>query len=57
MKNSEVFKIAQHCVLSQLPVDREEQRDVVLEVLEVLRTEEKMALRLEEAKEKESEAV
>ena len=50
MKKSEVFKIAQHCVLSQLAVDTEEQREVVLEVLEVLKKEENMALRLEGAR-------
>jgi len=55
MKNSEVFKIAQHCVLAQLPVDTEEQREVVLEVLAALKKEENMALRMEEIKSKESE--
>lgn len=51
MKVSEVFKIAQHCVLAQLPVDTKEQREDVLFALSVLKKEEEMAICLEKVEE------
>ena len=54
MKVSEVFKIAQHCVLEQMPVDTWEQRENVLYALSVLKKEEEMAAYLENVGEKEN---
>lgn len=54
MKVSEVFKIAQHCVLVQMPVDTEEQREKVIRVLSVLKKEEEMAIYLESVEENEN---
>lgn len=57
MKNSAVFKIAQHCVLMQMPVDTEEQRECVLQVLETLKKEERVALHFESIKGEQNETV
>ena len=54
MKISEVFNIAQHCVLAQLPVDTLEQREKVLFALSVLKKEEEMAAYLENVGENEN---
>ena len=55
MKTSKVFRIAQYCALQMLPIDTDEQKDTVLEVLSVLMKEEEMAKMLEAVEEKEAE--
>lgn len=57
MKNSEVYRIAQHAVLQICPVDTEVQRETVLKVLSVLHEDEKVALFTEKRKAAEAETV
>lgn len=54
IKTSEAFRIAQRIVLEAHPITCEEQADIVLDVLSVLRKEEEMALMLEAVAEKEA---
>lgn len=53
IKLSEAFRIAQRVVLESHPIVTEEDKDIVLDVLSVLRKEEEMALMLEAVEEKE----
>lgn len=53
IKKSEAFRIAQRVVLEAHPIRNEEEMDIVLDVLSVLRKEEEMALMLEAVEEKE----
>lgn len=53
IKLSEAFRIASRIVLESHPIRNEEERDIVLDVLAVLRKEEEMALMLEAVAEKE----
>lgn len=53
IKLSEAFRIASRIVLEAHPIRNEEERDIVLDVLSVLRKEEEMALMLEAVEEKE----
>ena len=60
IKTSEAFRIASRIVLEAHPISSDDEKDIVLDVLSVLRKEEEMALMLEEVAEKEalaSEAV
>lgn len=54
IKLSEAFRIASRIVLESHPIRNEEERDIVLDVLAVLRKEEEMALMLEAVAEKEA---
>lgn len=51
IKLSEAFRIAQRVVLESHPIVTEEDKDIVLDVLSVLRKEEEMALMLEAVEE------
>lgn len=53
IKLSEAFRIASRIVLESHPIVTEEDKDIVLDVLSVLRKEEEMALMLEAVAEKE----
>lgn len=53
IKRSEAFRIAQRVVLESHPIRNEEESDIVLDVLSVLRKEEEVALMLEAVAEKE----
>lgn len=53
IKRSEAFRIASRIVLEAHPIVTEEDKDIVLDVLSVLRNEEEMALMLEAKAEKE----
>lgn len=53
IKTSEAFRIASRIVLESHPIVTEEDKDIVLDVLSVLRKEEETALMLEAVAEKE----
>lgn len=53
IKTSTAFRIASRIVLESHPIRNEEERDIVLDVLSVLRKEEETALMLEAVAEKE----
>ncbi len=53
IKTSEAFRIASRIVLESHPIVTEEDKDIVLDVLSVLRKEEETALMLEAVGEKE----